>query len=76
MCSIFKIPVCPLILMFGTVNSVAIVLSSPGASFPMRLSISALLSLIELRFLAECACISGFVFPEIEPHVHSVLQAS
>lgn len=35
-----------------------------------------ILSLTELRFLAECACIFVFAFPETDLHILSVFQAS
>lgn len=40
------------------------------------MSISALPSLTELRFLAEYACSFVFLFPETDPHILSVFQAS
>ena len=61
----FQNPCVSFICMFGTLSSVAIVLSSAGF-FPIWLSISALLSLTELRYPAEYACIFVFVFPETD----------
>lgn len=61
MCSIFKIPVCPLNACL--VHWVLWQLSSLQQDFfPIWLSISALLSLTELGYLAECACILFLFF--------------
>lgn len=58
--------------MFGTLSSVATVLSSAGLS-PCMIDCP---SLTELRFLAEYACSFVFLFPKTDPHILSVFQAS
>lgn len=74
MCSIFKIPVCPLYACL--VHWVLWSLSSLQQGFftPVRLSISVLPSLTKLRFLAEYVCV--FVSPETDFHILLVFQAS
>lgn len=63
------------IRMSGALSSVATALPAAGLP-PLWLSVSASPSLTELRLPAERACSFVFLFPETDPHLLSVFQAS